>query len=78
MTKLGCLAGRGALIGFTHLFVYHKALNFLEQDMDPFGTKAVNVDKQIKDFVKNERTEEMEHNDGSMLLNKLLMIGYFD
>jgi hypothetical protein len=45
MQKVGLLAGRGALIGMTHLYVYNKVLKFLEQDSDPFGTKAQNVDK---------------------------------
>jgi hypothetical protein len=28
--KLGCLAGRGAMLGMTHLYIYNSVLNFLE------------------------------------------------
>jgi hypothetical protein len=38
------LIARGGLLGFCHLTVMHAVLGFLEQPLDPFGTKIENVD----------------------------------
>ena len=46
--NLGLIALRGALVGFCHLTVQDLTLSFLEQEIDPFGTKAANVDSKTK------------------------------
>jgi hypothetical protein len=48
---LGLAAFRGALLGFCHLTIEDSVLNFLEQDIDPLGTKVANVDHQTASFL---------------------------
>lgn len=33
------IMARGGVLGFCHLSVLHNLLNFLEQPLDPFGTR---------------------------------------
>ena len=41
---LGLVTLRGAILGFCHLTVEDLCLGFLEQDLDPLGTRVSNVD----------------------------------
>ncbi len=68
------IIARGGLLGFCHLTVMHSVLDFLEQPLDPFGTRLENVDLKAKQFVvlDNPITE------GDYLLNKLSQVGYLD
>ena len=43
--------------------------------MDPFNTRASNVDFKIHHFLKNQSDDL---SDGDRLLSKLTKIGYFD
>ena len=45
------LVGRGAVLGVCHLSVMHTVLDFLEQPLDPFGTKVHNVDERTRVFL---------------------------
>lgn len=45
------LLARGGLLGFCHLSVMHSVLGFLEQPLDPLGTRLENVDFKAKQFV---------------------------
>ena len=59
--RLGWVAARGSLLGVCHLTVYKAVLDFLEQPLDPFGTKATNVDLQMRQFVmKKTQAKEAE------------------
>lgn len=58
--KLQWVALRGALIGVCHLSVYKAVLEFLEQDLDPFGTKAGNVDLLTQKFILNNSHKKLE------------------
>ena len=51
--KLGWVALRGALLGVCHLTVYKTVLDFIDQPLDPFGTKAGNVDLLTRQFIFN-------------------------
>ena len=44
LDALGLVALRGAILGFCHLTVEDLCLGFLEQDLDPLGTRVSNVD----------------------------------
>ena len=68
------LVGRGALIGVCHLSVMQAVLDFLEQPLDPFGTKMYNVDERTRSFLSSVTDES----DGDLLLRKLQLVGYFD
>jgi len=48
---LPLVALRGALLGFCHLTVEDLTLGFLEADLDPLGTRLINVDTQMAVFL---------------------------
>ena len=79
--KIGWVACRGAILGVCHLTVYTKVMQFLDQPLDPFGTKSQNVDFIISKFIFNQKDEEgkieMPKTDGDQLLAKLMTLGYF-
>ncbi len=68
------MLARGGTLGFCHLSVMHTVLNFLEQPLDPFGTRTQNVDAKTNTFI----FKEQEQTNGDKVLNKLLKVGYFD
>lgn len=68
------IVARGGLLGFCHSTVMHSVLGFLEQPLDPFGTRLENVDFKAKKFV----VLETPVTEGDFLLNKLSKVGYFD
>ncbi len=68
------IIARGGVLGFCHLSVLHTVLNFLEQPLDPFGTKSQNVDVKTGKFVY----KELQETNGDKVLSKLLKVGYFD
>ena len=70
------VALRGAILGFCHLAVYHSFLDFLEQPLNPFGTKSINIDENTRKFINLETNAE--ETDGDRLLMKLGDVGYFD
>ena len=74
---LSLIALRGALLGFCHLSVWEMTLCFLENEIDPFGTKAANVDSKTRQFLSYEVPSE-DLLQGKKLLQKLALIGYFD
>ena len=45
------------------------ALDFLEQPLDPFGTRMQNVDLLTREFLAGAKSD---------LISKLLEVGYFD
>lgn len=68
------IIARGGLLGFCHLTVMHSVLGFLEQPLDPFGTRSENVDMKAKQFILTDNPVT----EGDHLLNKLSKVGYFD
>ena len=48
-------------------------LDFLEQPLDPFGTKVHNVDERTRLFLAANDVTEGDH-----LLRRLQLVGYFD
>ena len=68
------LIGRGALLGVCHLSVMQTVLDFLEQPLDPFGTRLHNVDERTRAFLQSGP----EETEGDRLLRKLQLVGYFD
>jgi hypothetical protein len=51
---LGLVALRGALLGLCHLTVEDLCLGFLEQDLDPLGTRVSNIDAQTANFLSKQ------------------------
>lgn len=79
--RLGWVALRGSLLGVCHLTVFKSVIDFLEQPLDPFGTKSQNVDLLTRKFVFNDKvaaTKLSEQSDGDRLLTKLCLLNYFD
>ena len=68
------IMARGGLLGFCHLTVMHSVLNFLEQPLDPFGTRIENVDVKTRLFSENPKPSTK----GDRMINKLSNAGYFD
>ena len=62
---------RGGLIGFLHLSVGRKLLQFLEQDLDPLQTKKDNVDLRTKEFIHLIPFDEENLDRGNFLIHKL-------
>ena len=75
------MALRGALLGVCHLSVYKTVLDFVEQPLDPFGTRAGNVDHLTRRFVfglKAGSGEDGQRTDGDRVIEKLCLTGYLD
>ena len=70
------VALRGAILGFCHLAVYQSFLDFLEQPLNPFGTKSFNIDENTRKFINLETNAQVTQ--GDQLLMKLKDVGYFD
>ena len=76
--RLGWVALRGGLLGICHLSVYKTVISFLEQPLDPFGTKSTSVDTLTKKFIFNDKmtaTSPAELSDGDRFLAKLSLLG---
>jgi len=77
--KLPLVMMRGALLGVCHLSVYKTVLDFIEQPLDPFGTRAGNVDLLTNHFIFAKKADSKdEEGDGDRILAKLCLLGYFD
>ena len=61
--NLGWVALRGALLGFCHLTIYSSFLAFVEQPLNPFGMKAINLDETTRLFLNLETNEEANQGD---------------
>ena len=64
-----------------HLSVYKSVLDFVEQPLDPFGTRAGNVDQLTRQFVFNLKQgsgEDGQRTDGDKVIEKLCLTGYLD
>jgi len=54
VSHLKLMGLRGAVLGVCNLSIYQSLLNFLEQPLDPFGTRQENVDLKTRIFVHSD------------------------